>query len=89
DELPEALRTPEGRRTFFREAKQRLTMKASEGQGGEREELAGSAEVPGGLTDTPRRAIPHRRTRWVAGRSARRRRAASRRSTSQSTTGVA
>ncbi len=42
DELPEQLRTPEGRREFFRQARQRLGDRS-----GEREELAGE---PAGLT---------------------------------------
>lgn len=51
DELPEPLRTPEGRRTFFREATQRLRMQTGDSQSGEREE-AGDAEVSSGSTDT-------------------------------------
>jgi transposase len=51
DELPEELRTVEGRRTFFRQAGQRLRMTAGEGVSGEREELTGSAEVSGGVSD--------------------------------------
>ena len=41
DELPEALRTAEGRRAFFVEARQRLAMDG-DGQGGERVALAGA-----------------------------------------------
>jgi transposase len=41
DELPEALRSPEGRREFFRQARQTLT-----GQTAEDEVLAGDAGVP-------------------------------------------
>jgi hypothetical protein len=52
DELPEPLRTAEGRRAFFRQARQRLTTKASEGESGEREELANDAETSGTATDT-------------------------------------
>ena len=51
DELPEPLRTAEGRRTFFREAGQRLRMQAGDGQRDEREET-GDAEVSSGSTDT-------------------------------------
>jgi hypothetical protein len=52
DELPEPLRTAEGRRAFFRQARQRLTTKASEGESGEREEVANDAETSGTATDT-------------------------------------
>jgi transposase len=52
DELPEPLRTAEGRRAFFRQARQRLTTKASEGESGEREEVANDAETSGAATDT-------------------------------------
>ena len=51
DELPEPLRTPEGRRTFFRAARQRLRMQAGDSRRGERGE-AGDAEVSSGSTDT-------------------------------------
>src|SRR5450755_1674671 len=50
DELPEPLRTAEGRRAFFGEVRQRLTVKASDGHSGEREALRSSAVVFGAPT---------------------------------------
>jgi Transposase DDE domain/Transposase domain (DUF772) len=48
DELPDDLRTAEGRRAFFGEARRRL-----ESEGGDADPLAGSGEVSDGCADAP------------------------------------
>jgi transposase len=76
DELPEPLRTAEGRRAFFRQARQRLTTKASEGESGEREEVANDAETSGTATDTTAQGRQLTAGQRAAGRRAARQRAA-------------